>query len=473
MRHPLVILTITFCAGILVGREIRAPFLCLYGLSVLFLVLSILFSKKQMLCDIGLSILVFLLGMGLYVNQSIVPQNHISRLFLYNTNQLCLLEGYIEEDPQVTHTDTSFVMRVHLIGNARLRQKCCGKVLVHSKGKKELKYGDGISIRGYLVSPYLPSGPNSFNYRNYLLSQGIYYLVRVKNNSDITLLTRKKSFWVKRLSLVLKSKIERVFYEQVSYGAAGILDAMVLGEKRNISVMTKNSFVKSGTAHILVVSGFNVGIVVYIVLLSLKLLRLGRTICLCAAIPLVIVYSFMTGASTPVVRAAIMSIVLMGSALLKREPDIYNSLALAAFCILAVSPNQLFDIGFELSFVSVLSIVFLYPRMKALLRIDTIKIRFLRYLLDAFLVSLAAWFGTMGLIGYYFKIFSPVTVLANIVIVPLASLITLCGFSLLLAVYVFPCLAPFFARSNEFAVALLLHSNNLFIKIPGAFFYLR
>jgi predicted membrane metal-binding protein len=96
-----------------------------------------------------------------------------------------------------------------------------------------------------------------------------------------------------------------------------------------------------------------------------------------------------------------------------------------------------------------------------------------RCLLDAFLVSLAAWFGTMGLIGYYFKIFSPVTVLANIVIVPLASFITLCGFSLVFAAFVSPCLAPFFARSNEFLVALLLHSNNLLIKIPGAYFYLR
>jgi len=470
MRNPLLILTVIFCAGILAGRAFGGSFLWLFGLNVLFLILSLLFSKKQLFCDIGLSALAFFLGMIVYVNQSIVPQDHISRLAFYNNKQPYTLEGYIEEDPQLSSTDTSFIMQVQVMGNARLRQKCCGKVLVKLKGRKELRYGDGISVRGYLSYPYMPGNSN---YRNYLLSKGVSYIIRVSNESDIGFLGRKKSFWVKELSLQLKSKMERVLYKQVSYGAAGILDAMCLGEKRNISVVTKNSFVKSGTAHILVVSGFNVGIVVYSVLLVLKLLRLRRALCLCAAIPLVIVYTFMTGASTPVVRAAIMSILLMGSALLKREPDIYNSLALAALCILSVNPNQLFDIGFELSFVSVFSIVFLYPRMQALGLRDNIKTRFLRYLFDAFLVSCAAWLGTMGLIGYYFKIFSPVTVLANIVIVPLASLITWCGFSLLLAVLIFPWFAPFFAQSNEFVVALLLHCNNLLIKIPGAFFYLR
>jgi competence protein ComEC len=470
MRNPLLILTVIFCAGILVGRGLGASFLWLFGLNVLFLILSLLCSKKQMLCDIGLSSLAFLFGMIVYVNQSIVPQDHISRLAFYNNKQQYTLEGYIEEAPQLSNTDTSFIMQVQVMGNARLRQKCCGKVLVNLKGRKELCYGEGISVRGYLSYPYMPGNSN---YRNYLLSKGVSYIIRVSNEGDIGLLGRKKSFWVKELSLLLKSEMERVLYKQVSYGAAGILDAMCLGEKRNISVVTKNSFVKSGTAHILVVSGFNVGIVVYSVLLVLKLLRLRRALCLCAAIPLVIVYTFMTGASTPVVRAAIMSILLMGSALLKREPDIYNSLALAALCILSINPNQLFDIGFELSFVSVLSIVFLYPRMQALGLRDNIKSCFLRYLFDAFLVSCAAWLGTMGLIGYYFKIFSPVTVLANIVIVPLASLITLCGFSLLLMALIFPWFAPFFAQSNEFVVALLLHCNNLLIKLPGAYFYLR
>ena len=426
--------------------------------------------KKQLLCDIGLTILAFLLGMTVYTHQLIVPRDHISRLVQYDTKQLCVLEGYIEDDPQLSAGFTSFIMRVQAITRARLRQQCRGKVLVFLKGSKELHYGDGISIRGYLSYPYMPGNSS---YRNYLLSKGVSYIMRASSGSDIVLLARRGSFWVKEFSLLLKSKLERVFYKQVSFGAAGILDAMVLGEKRNISIVTKNSFVKSGTAHILVVSGFNVGIVVYGVLLAFKLLRLRRAVCLCAAIPIVIVYSFMTGASTPVIRAAVMSILLMGSALLKREPDIYNSLALAALCILSFNPNQLFDIGFELSFVSVLSIVFLYPRMQALGCRDKIKIRFLRYLLDAFLVSSAAWLGTMGLIGYYFKIFSPVTVLANIIIVPLASLITWCGFSLLLAELLFPAFAPFFARSNEFVVALLLHCNNLLIKIPGAYFYLR
>jgi len=116
-------------------------------------------------------------------------------------------------------------------------------------------------------------------------------------------------------------------------------------------------------------------------------------------------------------------------------------------------------------------IVFLYPKIKSFFRLDVLKIKLLKFLLEGCLVSLSAWISTMGLIAYYFKTFSPVTVLANLFIVPLASLITLCGFSLVLAGWVFPLSAPYFARTNELLVLVLVSLNNFFLKLPGA--YLR
>ncbi len=180
----------------------------------------------------------------------------------------------------------------------------------------------------------------------------------------------------------------------------------------------------------------------------------------------------MTGASTPVLRATVMAIVLMSAYLVKREADIYNSCAVALIFILVINPRQLFDIGFQLSFVSVISIVYLYPKLKSFLSPSVLKIKYIRFLVEGCLVSLSAWLGTMSLIAYYFRIVSPVTVLANMIIVPLASLITLCGFSLIVMEFICPILAPFFAYSSEFAVALLLNINAILIKLPGAYFYL-
>ena len=167
-----------------------------------------------------------------------------------------------------------------------------------------------------------------------------------------------------------------------------------------------------------------------------------------------------------------MAIVFMFAYLVQREPDIYNSCAVATLAILGINPRQLFDIGFQLSFISVISIVYFYPRMKSFLRLDALKIRYIRLVIEGCLVSFSAWLGTLGFIAYYFRIISPVTVLANMFIVPLASLITLCGFSLIIMDLTCPLLVPFFAYSNEFIVTLLLRINAFLIRLPGAYLYL-
>jgi competence protein ComEC len=153
---------------------------------------------------------------------------------------------------------------------------------------------------------------------------------------------------------------------------------------------------------------------------------------------------------------------------LRREPDIYNSLSISAIFILGTNPQQLFDIGFQLSFVSVISIVYFYPKMKIIFRLGNLKVKCIKSILEGCLVSFSAWLGTFGLIAYYFKIFSPITVLANLFIVPLASLITLCGFSLVMIGLIFPFAAKFFASSSELAVAVLININMFLIKLPYA-----
>jgi len=188
---------------------------------------------------------------------------------------------------------------------------------------------------------------------------------------------------------------------------------------------------------------------------------------------LLVIYCFLTGASNPVVRATVMGIVFLVAYFIKRDPDIYNSCALAAVFILSNNPNQLFDIGFQLSFVSVVSIIYLYPKIKSILRLESLKVKPLQFILDGVLVSFSVWIGTMGLILYYFRIVSPITVVANVFIVPLATLITLCGFSLICAGIISPVLAHLFAPATEILVALLLKLNFFLIGLPGAYLKLN
>jgi competence protein ComEC len=293
----------------------------------------------------------------------------------------------------------------------------------------------------------------------------------MSSGSGIVNLNKNKGLILKRLAFWLKRKTQEIIYKHVSSLTAAILDAMILGERKNIPWFVDDAMMKSGTVHIIVVSGFNVSIITFILLLFLKIVRVPPQARFFIAITCLILYCLATGASTPVVRATVMAVFFLAGYLLKREPDIYNSLSIAAIAILAVNPRQLSDIGFQLSFISVLSIVYLYPKLKLLLRTEALRMRLFKFIAEGYLVSFSAWLGTMGPIAYYFKIFSPVAVLANIFIVPLATLITLSGISLIAVSLICPGLAPFFAFTTELEVFALLKVNAFLVNLPFA--YLR
>ena len=201
-------------------------------------------------------------------------------------------------------------------------------------------------------------------------------------------------------------------------------------------------------------------------------MRIRRKARIIPAVICLFIYCLITGASNPVIRATVMGVVFLLAYLFKRAPDIYNSLACAALFILIINPGQLFDVGFQLSFASVAAIVYLYPKLQAFLRIRDCRSKVLRFICDGLVVSFSAWLGTMGIIAYNFRIISPVTVLANILIVPLAGLITLCGFTLVLCGLFYPLLAGLFSTTTAMLITLLLNINAAIIRVPFAYFYL-
>jgi competence protein ComEC len=411
-----------------------------------------------------------LLGFALFTVDSIYPRNHIKDL-VYLCGGTYSIRGAVVSEPVFKGNKTSFVMRAEELSSRNSITSCCGDILVCVNGRHSFYYGQDLSITGKLCRPYGGTGPGSRSYRSYLYGQGIFYILRAEAGIFVQKASLNPRPTLKGFAFCLKDKARKMLYRHLSPLAASVLEAMVLGEKRNIPFWLYNSMIKTGTVHILVVSGFNVGIVACVVILFLKLLRLPRRPRACIAFGLLIIYCLMTGASTPVVRATIMAAFFMYSYLVRREPDIYNSLGLAALFILCWDPHQLFDPSFQLSFASVVSIVYLYPKIKSVLRLNDLKKGIGNYLISGLLVSLSAWLGTMGFIAHYFRIFSFVTVLANIFIVPLAALITLSGFALLAMEVLIPRSAYLFASSCELLVNILVNLNTFLVHIPGACVY--
>ncbi|MDD5108494.1 MAG: ComEC/Rec2 family competence protein [Candidatus Omnitrophica bacterium] len=470
MNLPLVILTIFYSLGIILANFIGFNFWAVMGAAIGIFAVSILLQKKIFIFTALILFLALFAGALNLNNSRTLPQCHISNFIYYKDYFLYRLSGFIDSEPELKDNHIQFIFYVQDMQRDKLKWPCCGKVLVRLDFACKLNYGDNLILIGNLKRPY------NFNsvaggYKDFLGRQGIYLVMHVEDRRQLIYQQSNRGFKLIKVSFWLRAKMEAVISQQLTDLPASILSAMVLGQKRGIPWLVNSSFVKSGTVHILVVSGFNVGIVAFIINLLFKILRFGRKIRIILSIICLFIYCLITGASNPVVRATVMGIIFLSAYLFKRMPDIYNSLAIAGLFILVINPSQLFDIGFQLSFVSVLAIVYLYPKLAALIHLETYRNKIWKFICQGCLVSFSAWLGTLGIIAFNFGIIAPVTVLANILIVPLATIITLCGFILLLSGLLNPGLVGLLSTPTSMLINLLLNINAFLVKLPFAYIY--
>jgi competence protein ComEC len=248
---------------------------------------------------------------------------------------------------------------------------------------------------------------------------------------------------------------------------------MLLGAGAQIPKHIDALFVTTGTAHVLAISGFNIGIVTAVIFLLLRILPIPRKAQILLTILLLIFYCLMTGGRPPVVRATIMAAVYLSGFLLQRETDTFNSLSLAAFIILLINPFALWDVGFQLSFISVVMIVVLYPRLTKLEAWEQFE-NFSKpviWLGQSAAVSLCAWVGVAGLIVYYFHIITPIGILANLIIIPLSSVIVALGLGFMLSVIGCPFLTVMMATCIKFLLNLMVYCAYIFAQIPWAYIH--
>jgi competence protein ComEC len=469
MKRPLVILTVFYCLGIILASLIRINFWIIMPLAITVFFVVTLWGRKNGIFLVSVLILALLVGYLSLRNSGVLSNCHIRKFIAYQDRSVYWLQGVIVSQPEFKNNHAWFILRARQIQSDKLRYKCCGEVLVKMDFEQELNYGDSLTLMGNLSRP--PSFGRSQSYRDFLARQGIYLIMPVKDYRQIIRQDKFNGAGLIRGCLWLRVYLEQVISRYLPALPSSILAAMVLGQKRNIPWLVNDSMVKSGTVHILVVSGFNVGIVALMINLLLKILRFGRKARIVLTAICLLVYCLITGATNPVMRATIMGLVFLAAYLLKSQPDIYNSLVSAALFILVINPRQLFDIGFQLSFASVLSIVSFYPKLKALVHLELCRIKILKFMAEGCLVSFSAWLGTLVIIVLNFRIIAPITVLANILIVPLATLITLCGFTLILSGLLYPDLAHLFSLPTAALITLLLNINAALIKLPFAYIY--
>lgn len=300
----------------------------------------------------------------------------------------------------------------------------------------EWKQGQSISIRGSLEEPSTASHFGAFDYRSYLKSKHIYWLLQAKGAASITLEERSAEWtWVKLPQMaVIKLEEYRQFsanlYRQLfSSEESSYLEGLVLGLRSGLDPAIEQSFAQLGLTHVLAISGLHVGVFVGSCLLLLRLCRLTRETSLLIVICVIPLYVIFTGASPSVIRAGIMS--MLGLIGLRQGwlRDGLHLLSAALLLMLWWEPYYALDVGFQLSFaVTAGLIVGVSPLARMM------PDRWPNWLISSIAVTIVAQMVSFPLTIYYFNQISLLSLLTNFILVPFISLIVLPLASVTLAV---------------------------------------
>ena len=285
-----------------------------------------------------------------------------------------------------------------------------------------LMYADKLAIKGSWKVIPAPTNPAQFDYKNYLFNNGITAQQYVQQeNWDF--ISSAENFSIRKYAFLYQKKLLNILTSNFEGEELAVISALLLGYKDLLNRETIMTYSSSGAMHILAVSGLHVGIIFFVLnslFFFLEKIKYGNYIKAIFLIVSLWAYALLTGLSPSVLRAATMfSFIIIGSAL-KRETNIYNTLAASAFVLLMYDPFIIMKVGFQLSYAAVLGIVYLQPKLYNLFRPSN-------WLLDKIwaitTVSIAAQLATFPLGMYYFHQFPNYFLLSNLFVIPLATFI--------------------------------------------------
>ena len=316
-------------------------------------------------------------------------------------------------------------------------------------------YGDVWLVRGAPAPSKAPLNPGEFDYRRYLQYHQVYHQQFIHPDQYRKIAIAPPSILratAMRAARVLDGVFRNYVHTKREYALAS---ALVLGIKDDVDQETKQAYANTGTTHIMAVSGLQVGLLFGAVTWVLGLIRVRRgamfrLVSALLGLGVIWSYAFLTGLSASVLRAAVMFTFIIVARASGRQTNMFNTLAVAAFCLLCYDPYLLCDVGFQLSFLAVISIVYLQPRIGAWLDVkgyfqdkhrpwhSKATQRFWKtsgFVLDkvwqATALSLAAQVATFPLGLYYFHQFPLSFLLSNLVAVPISSIAVYVGLGLL------------------------------------------
>lgn len=456
---PFARILLPFSIGVFISLLIPVSPELFWGLLLLLVLVYLVFTKTSKSTDtfknqyftaVILSLLLISVGfLRTHYFDSQLRSNYFKNFDSADVMQICV-------DDAVTESEKFYkaYVKVERVRNQQWHSSSGRLLVFFNKAivKTKPKIGNRFLIKGLTQSIPPPSNPATFNYKQYLFYHNIHEQFFVKPNQIIALNQDKKSIYahaqglrdqcVRQLSLYIKDK-----------EALGVSLALLLGYKEDLNPETMQSFSKTGTLHVLAVSGLHAGIVFMILnVLTSFLLRFKRGKQIQSLLVLLGIwyYAYVTGLSPSVCRASLMFSLMAVAKLSNRKTSSFNVVFMSAFILMLLNPFIIVDVGFQLSYTAVLGILYLQPKLQNLY---LPKFKVDEYIWGLLTVSFAAQLFTFPLSIYYFHQFPLYFLLSNLLVIPLILVVLILLIALLI-VSIYSPLAEIVAIIIEFILKI-------------------
>jgi len=443
-KNPLIAIVVTFALGIT-----AAKFIIPYPLSLWLLIsislLTILFFLNSLLkkyIAFWLLAALFLAGtVRLHVAAWVLPGHHLLNQDLM---QMDWVEGSILETHYAQEKYDCYLLAAEKLHKAGATVHVCGKILFRLPvDLRKFPYGQKLRIFGQLGIPPPKRNPGQFNYQAYLAAQDIYHVYENGQiDSIIYLGTGARNWFLCGLINPLRDYCSTQFNHYLKVPTAGLLNALITGEKQDLNQETINRFKELGVIHVLAISGLHVGYIILFVFTLFSVLRFSQKYKIMGLGLVLIIYVTLVHFISPVLRAALMAVLFLLGEMYERKVSAYNILAGAALLILIWEPRELFQVGFQFSFLGILSLIYGPEKVEQLLPVgrllqntyadSTVIHYFLKWIWYPLRVSIAAVLINIPLTVYYYGAIPTYAVLANLIVIPAVGIIVFLGIFLLL-----------------------------------------
>ena len=343
------------------------------------------------------------------------------------------------------------------------------KIIAYFEKSEVLSQVEPGTVIWFLGQPELlqkTGNPFEFDYQAYAIRKKIGHRIFLSDR-NFYILTIEKSRNLVEWSLIIRNRLLNMIEKCGLKGEVfHLVSAISLGAREELEPETTQSFSKTGVIHVLAVSGMNVGIIYVVLDLLLRFMKRRRggiilhTLLILSALWS---YALITGLSASVLRAAAMFSSIVIGTNLSRHPNIYNTLGASAFILLCFNPLLVYDVGFQLSYAAVVSIVFFHPFLYGLYYFKYWIPNQIWILLT---VSLAAQIGTIPFLLHYFHQFPTWFLLANLMVIPLVTAILYLSFLVFAVAPIAPYLGVLMTQFLELAGKGMLFSVHFVERLP-------